>query len=156
MYCPPKGKISDLYYPELDIFFLPKIYKVEEIAFDLYKNIEKDKRTQLIRNFTLNKLWPEYCDKQEKCAKEYHANKKKTLGINLKKTRILLKLLLQDVSNDLQISIEQLEAWENGILMPDILEIAKLSQYYKHPFDTYIKNSYYSTITPPLPISAKP
>lgn len=144
MYCAPKGILSQLYYPELDMSFLLKINKLEKIAAQLCEKIKDNDRKIFIRNYTLNELWTEYCEKQEICNPEYHANKKRILGFNIQQVRLSCGFTIQEIAAMLNFSDAQIVEWENGTQLPNISEINALSKFLKHPFDTYIKNSYYA------------
>lgn len=143
MYRAPKGEISKQSYSELDAFWVLKINELEKVAAQYCEATDTTDKNNFIRNYTLNKLWPEYCEKQELCNKEYHEKKKKTVGNNIQQVRIAHGLTIQELSETLHITEEKIEDWENGKSMPSISNLNALSDLFIHPFNIYIKNSYY-------------
>lgn len=141
MYTAPKGRISKFYYRELDNSFQSQINEIETIAEQIYYT--KENKAIYIREYTLNKLWNAYCIREKTNNPDYHNHKKATLGKTIEQLRLASNYTQQDICNVLNISIQELDSWEKGLVMPSLQTIQQMSKFFMHPLDTYIKNSYY-------------
>ena len=71
------------------------------------------------------------------------------LGNNLKNIREEKQIRIEDVSNSLKISVEDIESWESNKKVPNMDQLVLLSEYYEIDLDSLLFNDIKLNKIPP-------